>query len=221
MNSSFSPHRTNIGSRIGSLGAGALTNQGPTEWRNIYWVQAAFHLSASILMLIGYFPQRRSDYQRLSFRECVWLCDPIGSFLFIAGATLVLMSLDWAPDTYAYNNPHVAASLAVGLALLLAFGLYEWKGRPDGLISHSYFKNGHNFSLATFAFGVEGWIFYSAVNSIGPQMALNLGWENNSWRISLRQLAFNCTTIAASVPIVYVFMYFRSYQGFVTDELPI
>ncbi|KAL1862691.1 hypothetical protein VTK73DRAFT_6694 [Phialemonium thermophilum] len=186
----------------GLLGAGALTNQGPTKWRDIYWLQAGFHFSAAFLMLIGYFPRRRSDYQRLSFKEYVWLCDPVGSVLFVAGATLVLMSLDWAPDTYAYSDPHVAASLAVGLALLVGFGLYEWKGRPDGLISHAYFKNGYNFALATFAFGVEGWIFYSAVNSVGPALALNLGWETTSWGVSIRQLAFNCTTIVASVPVV-------------------
>jgi len=193
---------TCVSLRIGSLTAGALTNQSSSGWRNTYWLQAALHLSASLTMLVGYFPTRRSDYERLSIKEYIWLCDPIGSFFFISGACLVLMALDWAPDTYPYSDPHVAATLAVGLALLVMFAAYEWKGRSDGLISHAYFRENNNFALSTFAFGVEGWIFYSAVNSIQPQMSLNLGWEDNSWRVSIRQLAFNCSTIFAVFPIV-------------------
>lgn len=188
--------------RIGTLGAGVLTNQSRSGWRNIYWLQAALHLSASLTMLVGYFPKRRSDYERLSIKEYIWLCDPIGSMLFLVGATLVLMALDWAPDTYPYKDAHVAATLAIGLALLVIFAAYEWKGRPDGLISHAYFKENNNFALSTFAFGIEGWILYSAINSIEPQMSLNMGWEDNSWRVSIRQLAFHGTTIGAVFPIV-------------------
>jgi Fungal trichothecene efflux pump (TRI12) len=160
---------------VGGLSAGKLTNRGPSGWRDVYWLQAALHLSNSLLFFIAYFPPRKSDYerQRLSWKEYLWCLDPIGTFVFIAGATLVILALDWAPDTYAYSNPHVAVTLAIGLLLLVIFGLYgrlavklsrdkadkvhlEWKGRPDGLVSHAYFKHGPNFGLATFAFGVEG-----------------------------------------------------------------
>lgn len=37
------------------------------------------------------------------------------------------------------------------------FGL-EWKGRDDGIISHHFFDNSPNFSLAMFAFAVEGYV---------------------------------------------------------------
>lgn len=45
------------------------------------------------------------------------------------------------------------------------------------------------------------WLFYSAVNSVTPQIVLNLGFENNSWDIAIRQLAYNVTTLVASIPI--------------------
>lgn len=109
---------------VGGLSAGALTNRSVSGWRDTFWIQAALHISTSILFFIAYFPPRRSDYQRLSIKEYLWLLDPVGSFLFVVGATLVLLALDWAPDTYEYNNPHVAVNLALGLALLVAFCLY-------------------------------------------------------------------------------------------------
>ena len=71
--------------------------------------------------------------------------------------------------------------------------LLEWKGRSDGLVAHVFFRNNPNFALSDFAFAVEGWIFYSAVNSVVPQVVLNLGFENNSWSISIRQLSFQMT----------------------------
>jgi hypothetical protein len=79
----------------------------------------------------------------------------------------------------------------------------EWKGRSDGLVAHIFFHKNANFALSVFAFAVEGWIFYSAVNSIVPQIVLNLGFEHDSWRISVRQLSYTLLTLATSIPITW------------------
>lgn len=47
------------------------------------------------------------------------------------------------------------------------------------------------------------WIFYSAVNSITPQIILNLGFEDNSWSIAIRQLAFQIPSIAFSMVVTW------------------
>ena len=77
----------------------------------------------------------------------------------------------------------------------------EWKWRSDGLVAHVFFKGSPNFALSVFAFAVEGWLFYSAVNSVTPLIVLNLGWESNSWRISIRQLSYNLPVLFFSIPI--------------------
>lgn len=56
--------------------------------------------------------------------DYVWACDPIGSLLFVSSATLILLGLDWAGGAYAWADPHVAAPLAIGLVLLVAFAIY-------------------------------------------------------------------------------------------------
>ncbi|KKA20932.1 hypothetical protein T310_5017 [Rasamsonia emersonii CBS 393.64] len=93
------------------------------------------------------------------------------------------------PGDYAWSDPHVAANLAVGLVFFAFFCLYEWKGRNDGLVAHVFFKGSPNFGLSVFGFAVEGWLFYSAVNSIIPQIILYLGFETDAFLISLRGLA--------------------------------
>ena len=52
------------------------------------------------------------------------MCDPIGSFLFIAGTTLILLSMNWGGVKYPWNSAYVAAPLSVGLVVLVFFGLY-------------------------------------------------------------------------------------------------
>lgn len=88
--------------------------------------------------------------------------------------------------------------------MLICFCFYEWKGRSEGLVAHVFFEGSPNFALSVFAFAVEGWLFYSAVNSVTTQIVLNLGFENTAWKISIRQLAYNVTTLVASIPITYV-----------------
>ncbi|KAK3099114.1 hypothetical protein LTR53_019043, partial [Teratosphaeriaceae sp. CCFEE 6253] len=84
------------------------------------------------------------------------------------------------------------------------------------MVAHVFFHGSPNFALACFAFAVEGWIFYSAVNSVTPQIVLNLGFESSSWAISIRQLAFSLTTLVASIPIT---LYATKYKDLKTPLL--
>lgn len=79
----------------------------------------------------------------------------------------------------------------------------EWKGRSDGLIAHVFFERNNNFALSVFAFGVEGWVYYSAVNSVVPQIVLHLGFETDSWSIALRQQSYGMPCLFATIPITW------------------
>lgn len=98
----------------------------------------------------------------------------------------------------------------------LTDSLKEWKGRSDGLLAHVFFHRNANFALSTFAFAVEGWIFYSAVNSVVPQIVLNLGFQTDSWAISVRQLSYTILTMFASIPITW---YATAYKDLKTPLL--
>ena len=87
-------------------------------------MQAAFH-GATVLMLLAFYPPpRRSDYPTMTLMGYVWSLDPIGAILFVGGATLALLALDWSGGAYAWHDAHVVAPLVIGLILLVAFGLY-------------------------------------------------------------------------------------------------
>lgn len=107
--------------RVGGLGSGGVTNASPSGWRDIFWMQAAFHMATFLGLLFFYHPARRSDYGKLSLKDVVWACDPIGSILFIIATTMLLLALDWAGGAYSWSDAHVAAPLGIGFAFLVLF----------------------------------------------------------------------------------------------------
>lgn len=191
-----------VGGTSGGLIAGAVTNSNPGGWRGIFWIQAGIHFTTAAGFLLFYWPKRRSDYPRMTARQYIWAIDPVGALLFVCSATLMLLALNWSGGAYAWSDAHVAVPLGLGAGILVLFAIYEWKGRSDGMVAHVFFRGSPNFALSCFAFAVEGWIYFSAVNAITPQMTLNMGWETSAWIISLRQLAFGLTALIASIPIV-------------------
>ncbi|KAI1377057.1 MFS general substrate transporter [Hypoxylon crocopeplum] len=201
-----------VGGLIGSLGAGAVTNVDAGGWRYIFWIQAAFHGITSVGLLCFYWPPKHVEYPKMSLRDYIWACDPIGSTMFVGSATLMLLALDWAGGAYGWSDPHVAVPLSLGFVLIVGFALYEWRARSDGLVAHVFFRKNANFAYSVFAFAVEGWIFYSAVNSVVPQIALNLGFESDAWLISVRQLSYQLPVLFASVPITWYATRFKDLQ---------
>ena len=87
-------------------------------------MQAAFHGATVIMLLACYYPPRRSDYPKMKVAEYLWSLDPIGAILFIGGATLIILALDWTGGTYPWSDSHIIAPLVVGIVLLILFGLY-------------------------------------------------------------------------------------------------
>jgi hypothetical protein len=84
----------------------------------------------------------------------------------------------------------------------------EWKSRSDSILSHVFFRGSSNFALSIFAFAVEGWIPFSTVNSVTPQIVLNMSSESSAWRISVRQLiSYNVVSLVTVFPIAWVPIY--------------
>ncbi|KAI4908742.1 hypothetical protein J4E90_008477 [Alternaria incomplexa] len=201
-----------LGGTVGSLAAGAVTNLSASGWRYIFWIQVGLHGTTSLGLFAFYWPKKRTDYPRMSFKEWMWACDPIGSLLLVAAATLMLLALNWAGGAYPWSNPHVCANLVVGIVLFVAFCLYEWKGRSDGIVAHVFFSTGPNFWLSTFAFAIEGWIYYSAINAVTPQLILNVGFQDNAWDIAIRQLSYKIASIFTSLAVTWYATKFKDMK---------
>jgi hypothetical protein len=97
---------------------------GSDGWRWIFWIQAIFHGLVAVGFFFFYWPPKNIEYPKMSLSEYIWACDPIGSALFIPGATLTLLAMDWAGGAYDWADAHIVAPLTIGLVLLAAFCVY-------------------------------------------------------------------------------------------------
>jgi hypothetical protein len=70
-------------------------------------------------------------------------------------------------------------------------------------MAHVFFESGPNFALALFATLVEGWMYYSAVNTIMNQTTFYVGWETDAFIIGVRQLAYSGPTLLASLVVIW------------------
>ena len=71
------------------------------------------------------------------------------------GLTLFLAGLSLGDTPWPWNNVRVVAPLVIGIAVLIAFGLYEWKGTKTGILHHQLFIS-RTFPICIGLIFVEG-----------------------------------------------------------------
>lgn len=158
-----------LGAISGPLIIGALTRSDRVNgWRDFYWVQFALWGLTALGLLFGYRPPKRhTRYDHLSLWQKIYQLDLVGFSLLTAGLALFLTGLNLGGEQYLWGNGRVLGTLIVGIALLVGFGLYEWKGTATGILHHELFHNeagfGRSFALCVMLMLVEGILLFSVI----------------------------------------------------------
>lgn len=122
--------------------------------------------------------------------------DFIGSFLLLAGLLPLLMGLSWANNPYPVTSLYVIVPIAIGCVSFILFGLYEWKGRTDGLVHHELFSQSRNFAICLVLIFVEGLIFFAF--TIWLPQETTLVYEHDSFTVGVRYAAYFGSTVFMS-----------------------
>ncbi|KAJ7482822.1 major facilitator superfamily domain-containing protein [Mycena galericulata] len=133
-------------SGIGPPIGGALAS---TQWRWLFCAGIAF-------VLVSFFLRVRTPPG--SMREKLARVDWIGNAIGISGITLAILGLTWAGSSYPWGSAHVLAPLIIGLVLIIAFMLYEFR-MPHELeptVPYDLLSNRNSLSgyLSTFFHGI-------------------------------------------------------------------
>lgn len=123
---------------------------------------------SAIGIFVGYRPpQRHTRFDHLSLWQKLGRLDLPGFALLTAGLTLFLAALNLGSGQFPWSSATVLGPLIIGLVLMLAFVVYEWKGTATGIIHHDLFMGGkvggRTFALCIFLMAVEGITFFSYV----------------------------------------------------------
>lgn len=165
-------------------------------YRIFYYIAAALNGVSAILVTLFYNPLPRPLQSSLTFKEKMARLDWIGYLLFGPGLVLFLVGLSWSQNPYEWPNSHIIAPFIIGCVMLIAFGIYEWKGRTDGMLHHDLFKNDRNFALSLVIIVVEGAVFFSANAFFVFEMSVL--YDTDSYISSVRFAVFFIASIVTA-----------------------
>ena len=132
------------------------------------WVQMALWGSTAIGLFFGYRPpQRHTRLDHLSLWQKLTHLDLPGFGLLTTGLTLTLVALNLGGGLFAWTNARVLALLVIGIATLVGFGVFQWKGTDTGILHHGLFRGGkeagRSFAIYVILMMIEGVLLFSYV----------------------------------------------------------
>ncbi|KAF2845032.1 carbohydrate-binding module family 13 protein [Plenodomus tracheiphilus IPT5] len=157
---------------IGPIIGGALASGGQGNWRWIFRLN--LFLSALTTACVCFFMPLRKV--KGSWKKKVAAIDFPGCILSLSGSTLLVLSLTWAGGEYSWSSVHVISTLVIGIFVMIAFALWQWKGTSVPLVPVEIFKSKVVNGAALTMF-VNGWNFLVQVYYIPTFYQLVYGYS--------------------------------------------
>jgi hypothetical protein len=137
----------------------------------------------------------KRDYEIAANRLTVALCSDWIGYLLLAGGTVpFLMALTWGGTTHPWKSGHVLGTLLAGIGGYIAFGLWEWKGRKDGILHHALFQK-RNYPMVILAILIEGFVYLGFTSSYPANVSTV--YEHDIFKSALLALPFYGAFICA------------------------
>ena len=155
-----------LGSITALLVGSALNwNSDPSSdgFRTYFYICAGVFFAAALVSLVMYVPPQTEKQRRYHgdiMAKLVGL-DWVGYFLIAAGIVLFSVGLTWSQNPYPWSDPHVSATLALGVFFIICLAVYETWFKKDGMFHHGLFQN-RNFAIGNVLIFAEGMSFIAA-----------------------------------------------------------
>ncbi|KAJ9604707.1 hypothetical protein H2200_010821 [Cladophialophora chaetospira] len=187
-----------FGGLVGLVMGGALLRHGDLSKYRIYlYVNAAIFFVAAVGILVAYNPPPRELQISLTTSEKLRRIHWISYLLFTPGLVLFCIALSWSRNPYPWSNSRIIAPFVVGVLFMIAFGIYEWRFKKDGILDRGLFRS-RNFVLALLTIFAEGVSFFAANTYFAFEISIFTGED-----LLISGLHFGVTFIAGSI-VAYV-----------------
>lgn len=129
-------------------------------WRYSIWICMIWNSLSTIGIGIFYFPTSQTRAHGQTISHLLKKIDYFGGFLSIVGLVLFLVAMQAGGFTHPWTSAYVLVQLLIGLALIIAFIIYELKFAKYPMVPHEMFKGqtivGTAYGIA-FVAGKPGW----------------------------------------------------------------
>ncbi|KAF2110595.1 major facilitator superfamily domain-containing protein [Lophiotrema nucula] len=171
-------------------------------WRWGPWLSLIYNGIIGIGLIFTYFPHNHTRAEGFSRRSILKRIDYIGGVLSITGLTLFLVALQSGGYTHAWASAYVLCTLLIGLALIAAWVVYEWKGARHPMVPKELFKGQRIVGLAYVIAFAAGMNFFSICWFLAASISCTISLYKQSSKIACR---FN--TILNFFPLVFTNVY--------------
>jgi MFS family permease len=131
------------------------------NWRFNGLFCGLWSLVGLVLTVTCYTPPPRVNASGLTRKEIVKRIDFVGGLLSVSGLVLFLAALQWGGAQYPWASAHVLAPLFIGVALLVAFAVWEFKGTKYPMFPARLKKDPRNLYLILFITAISGANFFA------------------------------------------------------------
>ena len=111
---------------------GVLTDR--VSWRACFWINLPLGGLTMILVLFYFQNPRISDDMHLAAFEKIKRLDILGSVIFVAAMTCLLLALQWGGAQYAWSDARVVILLVLSIMLILVFAYWQYHQQDAGAV---------------------------------------------------------------------------------------
>ncbi|KAF2497804.1 putative major facilitator superfamily transporter [Lophium mytilinum] len=179
-------------------------------WRWSIWLALIYNAVALAGLAFSYFPRSHLRAEGVRRRDLAREVDFFGGFLSTAGIVLFLVGLQSGGTIWPWKNGKVIAPMVVGLVLIFAFIIWEWKGAKYPMVPPAIFKGQRIVGACMVTAFVVGMNLYAVLNFM-PLMFATV-YDPDPMHVGLKALAFGFgQTVGATVMNVLMSV-FKNHQ---------
>ena len=133
-------------------------------WRWSIWICVIWNGISFVGIAIFYFPTSQTRAHGKSAKEIIGKIDFVGAFLSIVGLVLFLVAMQAGGYSHSWTSAYVLSQLLIGLALIFAFIVWEWKFAKYPMVPHEMFAGQTIVGTAYGIAFVAGMNFFALLN---------------------------------------------------------